>query len=244
MTVDVEFLNFGTPLITSFSDTLAVGGGGLGTTSINGNWVRIPTRYNITPFGASFHGPEFNMGQSVTGGGLGLQVDNWGNGAAYFFSQAIVPRLIINSLYNLTQQFVQATWLRNSTQGCGLCAFLNLELLSGGGVSDCDTYRLNLVNSGGLGFTLTRINAGSAAVDLATNISALVSGDVIRMSVDSTNPAQTVITIKQNGVQVSQVTDNNANRVSKGWPGIYGENTNNTAVNGLQLKNFSCGKGL
>lgn len=243
MAVEVSPLNVlggGPAPITSFADSMATGS----SQGFNNGWVLIPTRYDIVPFAATIHGPKFNMGQPVTGGGLGLEIDNWGNGAGYVMSQAIVPRVIIPTLYVVKQQFVQMTWLRNSSQGCGMCAFLNLESLSGVGNENCDTYRLNMVNVAGNGFTLTRLNAGVANVDLAANIVALVSGDVIRMSVDSTNPAQTTIIIKQNGVVRATVNDNNANRVQFGWPGIYGEDTNNTSVNGLQAKLFSCGIGL
>jgi hypothetical protein len=247
MAVEVSPLNVlggGSLGVASFSDTLAVAPSGPRNiiSPPSEDWMYIPLGGDTPTAGAAL--PTFTFGNVLSGGGgTGLIIGDVSYAfTTYSFAAGIMPVVMgIGSLfYKAKQKFVQITFNNFSleTASIGMGNYIDA---SGTGVAGqsaiChDAYTLDI------GGTLQRWNSGATNTVLVAGFSP-VQGDVLRLSVDFTNPAQATIVVKRNGVTQSTTNDVSGNRLTGlAFPFIQANSFGAAPTSGW--KNFSCGIGL
>ena len=251
MTVNINFLNFGSPPVTSFSDSMAVGPAFPRNpiSPPSDKWIYIPLGGDTPTAGAAL--PSFAFAIALNGGGFGLGISQISYAfTTYSFSAGITPvsMFVGSRFYNASQKFVQYTFDRisNGSVGIGICNYVDATGVgsNGSGQINHDCY---LVDQGGGGAGvpgLIRFNSGANNVILNAGTGTLQQGDVCRVGFDFTNPAQVSIQVSTNGVLRYTQVDNAANRLTgPAFPIIACYSMGGAGVN-AGSKNFSCGIGL
>lgn len=159
-----------------------------------------------------------------------------------------LPAPLYNSAVIGATQYVQITHVYSTGDHAG-----GKSEGAGGYMLQCDpsdaflTAYLFLVQaqtpSGTNAWVLYRVNtSGFTSLTTGTGIAA---GDVLRGSADTSNASQVVITMKQNGSTLATYTDNAANRLKRGIPGLWGQITisNLGGTVASQWRTFSAGIG-
>jgi hypothetical protein len=211
------------------------------------NWIWAPLSGDTPTAGAFI--PGFNFGAVIPApGNLGCAINPVSYaGTTYSFCGGIIPAVayVGSPIYNAKTKFVQVAFntIANGVVGIG---YGNYEDVSGTGIGGSSNINHDayVVQWGAASYSLQRYNSGAGTVSLQAVGAALVGGDVIRMSMDTTVPGQTTIIVLKNGVApVPTTVDNNALRLSGGaFPFICFVNF--AAGFAGTVFNFDCGVGL
>lgn len=220
----------------------------------NSNWTAFILGLD-TPFGSPIAiGQAFSFGQTLSGGGgIGMTCGaaQFGANPAYQLPVGIIPTRLLPGLgpftspfFGAKQKFIQLTYNvigAGSSAGWGL---INFDDNSGTGISSANviTHDCYLFQGNGNSGLIVRYNSGAAANVFQSGI-ALTQGDVWRLSMDATNPAQTIVTVTKNGTQFAQFTDNSAARLLGNALPVIAIVSVPVAFQ-FESKNFSCNVGL
>jgi hypothetical protein len=218
----------GSAAVTSYSDALT------SATTFGLNWIQ--GIFFQTPFNTPVSMGQFSIGNDPSSNpSLLLNTVGGANPNTVLNSFAIPAQVYLN-LWGKTQ-FVQVTFdnqasiTNNAGWEIAVCAR-----------GDQDTsYSLNINMHVANAMSLYKnIQSSYTGVAGATGLALPANGDVLRLSADFSVSGQVTLTIKKNGTQIAQATDNAGNRLTAGSPAIRSQMSSGT----YYLTTFSCGAGL
>ena len=235
MAVDVSPLNVlggGSPLVNTFSDTFNRSGADLGPTWLSFSCPYTPIASPPNYFQATIPGSNDRV-TFGPGGGV--------NNAAWAPPVFLIPRVVVSTLYGVTQ-FAQMTWLNLvNTSRCGPCL-----MADGFGDNRFQLYAISIEPGGTNRISLKRFNGvlTSATLSVDAGNGSLSSGDVVRISADLSVGGQVTLRTSVNGVVKTTIVDNSGSLLNTGCPGMQCNSATTNPTGTADWDSFSCGPGL